>query len=127
MGACRLPRDVARAGRPSSTIERQDAFGISCSRRRRTPPLTAGARPLALGHCGLWSGIDVGGAWWDPGRRRRRRHPDAINAAEGTLTILDADHATFTSQGGLTVQLVRHEGDKYLPLCDVGRLPAGAR
>ena len=44
-------------------------------------------------------------------------HPDAINAADGTLTIQDPDHATFTSKGGLTVQLVRHEGDKYLPLC----------
>ena len=37
--------------------------------------------------------------------------------ADGTLTVLDPDHATFTSRGGFTVQLQRHEGAKYLPLC----------
>jgi len=98
------------------TIDRQDAFGVLVGPQSQ-PPVTAGARPVALGHCGLWSGIDAGGSWWDPVGAVDGEHPDAINAADGTLTILDPDHATFTSRGGLTVQLVRHAGDKYLPLC----------
>lgn len=98
------------------TIERQDAFGVLLGPESQ-PPVTAGARPFSLGHCGLWSGIDSGGSWWDPVGSVDGDHPDAINAADGSLTIQDPDHATFTSKGGLTVQLVRHEGDKYLPLC----------
>ncbi len=98
------------------TIERQDAFGVLLGPTSQ-PPVTAGARPFSLGHCGLWSGIDVGGSWWDPVGPVDGDHPDAINAAEGSLTVLDPDHATFTSRGGLTVQLQRHQGDKYLPLC----------
>ena len=97
-------------------IERQDAFGVLLGPESQ-PPVTAGARPFSLGHCGLWSGIDSGGSWWDPVGPVDGDHPDAINAADGTLTIQDPDDATFTSRGGLTVQLVRHEGDKYLPLC----------
>ena len=98
------------------TIERQDAFGVLLGPTSQ-PPITAGARPYSLGHCGLWSGIDAGGSWWDPVGPVDGDHPDAINAADGTLTVLDPDHATFTSRGGLTVQLQRHEGAKYLPLC----------
>jgi hypothetical protein len=107
---------TAAAGGGNLTIERQDAFGVLLGPTTR-PPVTAGARPFSLGHCGLWSGIDVGGSWWDPVGQVDGDHPDAINAAEGSLTIIDPDHATFSSRGGLTVQLQRHQGDKYLPLC----------
>jgi hypothetical protein len=97
-------------------LDRQDAFGVLLGPTSQ-PPVTAGARPFSLGHCGLWSGIDVGGSWWDPVGQVDGDHPDAINAAEGSLAIIDPDHATFMSRGGLTVQLQRHQGDKYLPLC----------
>ncbi len=97
-------------------LDRQDAFGVLLGPTSQAP-VTAGARPFSLGHCGLWSGIDAGGSWWDPVGPVDGDHPDAINAAEGTLTIVDPDHATFTSRGGFTVQLQRHQGDKYLPLC----------
>jgi hypothetical protein len=98
-------------------LDRQDAFGVLLGPTSQAP-VTAGARPFSLGHCGLWSGIDAGGSWWDPVGPVDGDHPDAINAAEGTLTIVDPDHATFTSRGGFTVQLQRHQGDKYLPLCE---------
>ena len=99
------------------TIDRQDAFGVSLG-PSSTPPAGLGPRPFSLGHCGLWSGIDVGGSWWDPVGQVDGDHPDAINAADGTMAIVDPDHATFTSSGGLTVQLLRRDGEKYLPMCD---------
>jgi hypothetical protein len=107
---------TATGGGAELTIERQDAFGVLLGPQSQ-PPVIPGAQQLALGHCGLWSGIDAGGSWWDPVGAIDGDHPDAINAADGTLTVLDPDHATFTSKGGLTVQLVRHAGEKYLPLC----------
>ena len=116
-GAGALSYHVTATGDgPQLTIERQDAFGVLLGPTSQAP-VTAGARPFSLGHCGLWSGIDAGGSWWDPVGPVDGDHPDAINAAEGTLTIIDPDHATFMSRGGLTVQLQRHEGAKYLPLC----------
>ena len=36
--------------------------------------------------------------------------PTRRTQVDGTLAILDPDHATFTSKGGLTVQLVRRDG-----------------
>jgi hypothetical protein len=77
-----------------------------------------GAQPFTLGHCGLWSGIDLGGSWWDPVGLIDFNQGDAINAAEGTIAFNDPDHATFTSKGGLTVQLQRRDGGKHLPTCD---------
>ena len=77
----------------------------------------AGVQPFTLGHCGLWSGVDLGGSWWDPVGPIDFDHADAINAAEGTVAFTDPDHATFTSKGGLTVQLQRREGAKHLPFC----------
>jgi hypothetical protein len=98
-------------------IDRQDAFGISLP-PSSTPPVPLGPQAYTLGHCGLGSGIDLGGSWWDPVGQVDGDHADAINAAEGTINVLSPDHATFSSRGGLTVQLQRRQGNKYLPLCD---------
>ncbi|HSL76324.1 MAG TPA: hypothetical protein VK867_05225 [Candidatus Limnocylindrales bacterium] len=107
---------TAAAGGGRLTIERQDA-SLMAIEPQSQPPVTPGPRPFTLGHCGLWSGIDVGGSWWDPIGVVDGDHPDAINSAEGTLAILDQARATFTSDGGLTVQLVRCDGPKGLPGC----------
>lgn len=98
------------------TIERQDAFGVLLGPQSQ-PPVTAGARPFSLGHCGLWSGIDVGGSWWDPIGMIDGDHQSAITSADGTLAILDLDRATFTADTGFTVQLVRRDGPKGFPGC----------
>jgi hypothetical protein len=98
-------------------IDRQDAFGVLLA-PTSTPPVALGPQPFTLGHCGLWSGIDVGGSWWDPVGQVDGDHPDAINAADATLALVDADHAILASEGGLTVQLLRRDGMKYLPGCD---------
>jgi hypothetical protein len=77
-----------------------------------------GPIPFTLGHCGLYSGIDVDGAWWDPVGPIDAENGDAVNAAEGTLAFVDPAHATFVSRGGLVVQLARRDGPKHLPFCD---------
>lgn len=97
-------------------VRAQEAFGIMLAPTTR-PPLPIVPQPLALGHCGLWSGIDVGGSWWDPVGAIDGDHGDAINAAEGTFTPVGPGRATFTSKAGLVVQLLRRDGEKYLPLC----------
>ncbi len=95
---------------------RQEAFGVSLPPTSE-PPLPAGPKPHSLGHCGLWSGVDLGGSWWDPVGPIDAEHADTINAAEGTIVFIDPDHALFTSRGGLSVSLLRHRGEKFLPLC----------
>lgn len=80
-------------------------------------PSGPGPVPYTLGHCGLWSGIDVDRSFWDPVGQVDADHTDAINSAEGTFTFLGPDRATFVSAGGLVVQLVRHDGPKGLPGC----------
>jgi hypothetical protein len=95
---------------------RQEVFGVSLP-PTTTPPLPAGPQPFTLGHCGLWSGVDLGGSWWDPIGVVDSDHGDSINAAEGTILLVGPDVMRFTSKGGLTVQLVRHAGPKFLPLC----------
>jgi hypothetical protein len=98
-------------------IEPQEIFGIVLE--PTTPKaVLSGAQPFTLGHCGLWSGIDLGGSWWDPVGPIDSDHPDAINSAEGTIAFADPDHATFTSKAGLIVQLQRRDGPKHLPFCD---------
>jgi hypothetical protein len=105
-----------RSNGESIEAVRQEVFGISLP-PTTTPPLPAGPQPFALGHCGLWSGVDLGGSWWDPIGVVDSDHGDSINAAEGTILLVGPDQARFTSKGGLTVLLVRHPGAKYLPLC----------
>ena len=82
-------------------------------------PLTApGPVPFTLGHCGLYSGVDVDGHWWDPIGPIDAEHGDGVNAAEGTFAVLDPTHATFQSRGGFAVTLLRRDGPKHLPFCD---------
>jgi hypothetical protein len=74
--------------------------------------------PFTLGHCGLYSGIDLDGAWWDPIGPIDAENGDAVNAAEGTLAFTGPAQATFVSRGGLTINLARRDGPKHLPFCD---------
>jgi hypothetical protein len=96
---------------------RQETVGIQLQPTTR-PPVPGGPQPFALGHCGLWSGIDHGGSWWDPVGLVDYDHGDAINAAEGMIAPVGPDRAVFTSKNGFVVQLVRRNGAKFLPFCD---------
>jgi hypothetical protein len=79
----------------------------------------AASGPIAfsLGHCGIFSGIDVDGSWWDPVAGVSMDTGDAVNATAGTLTFIDEGRATFTTPTGFSLQLVRREGPKLLPMC----------
>ncbi len=92
-------------------------FGVAVAPSSTAGQLGAQPIPYSLGHCGLGSGVDVDGSWWDPVGFVDVDHSDAINAASGTFAPSDPNHATFTSVGGFRVNVVRRVGDKYLPMC----------
>jgi hypothetical protein len=100
----------------TATTSRDEGFFMSVEPSSE-PGLALGPTRYTLGHCGLFSGIDHGGSWWDPVGPVDADHSDAINSAEGVLTVTDPLHATFVSDGGFTVQLVRRTGPKMLPGC----------
>ena len=80
-------------------------------------PVAAGPLPYTLGHCGVFSGIDIDGSWWDPVGPISMDSGEAINATPGTVTFTDPDHATFVTPGGFSLRLLRHAGAKLLPFC----------
>jgi hypothetical protein len=71
---------------------------------------------FTLGHCGIWSGIDAGGSFWDPIGLIDRENPDTINSAAGIMVISSEESATLQTPR-LRLELVRHQGPKYLPAC----------
>jgi hypothetical protein len=73
--------------------------------------------PYQLQHCGIFSGIDVDGSFWDPVGVIDGDHSDAINSADGIFTLTSPRTATLRTRGGLSLDLIRHEGVKHLPGC----------
>ena len=100
----------------NAQLDRAEAMGVSVPPASRAG-LAAGQQPYTLGHCGVFSGIDADGSWWDPVGPVDMTAGDAINAAEGILTLTDPTHAIFVTPSGFSLQLVRHEGAKLLPMC----------
>lgn len=84
----------------------------------RSERLTGVVTPVTLGHCGLSSGIDLDGSFWDPIGAIPADHPDVINSADGTVALTSANTATLRTVNGLVVQLVRHQSPKFLLFCD---------
>jgi hypothetical protein len=79
--------------------------------------LPAGPIPFTLGHCGIFSGIDLDGAWWDPVGPVPMDGGEAVNATEGVITVRDPTHGSFVAPSGFAVQLQRRAGAKLLPMC----------
>lgn len=79
--------------------------------------IPAGPEPFVLGHCGIFSGIDLDGTWWDPVGPVPMDGGEAVNATPGVITVLDPEHATFVAQTGFAVRLQRRTGSKFLPFC----------
>jgi hypothetical protein len=84
----------------------------------KSPRISVQVTPFTLGHCGIWSGIDVDGSFWNPVGLVNPNHPDAINSAPGTFTLTSPNSAILRTEKGFVLQLVRHEGSKFLALCD---------
>lgn len=94
---------------------RGDTFLVAV--KPSSPPLDGLATPYQLAHCGIFSGVDVDGAFWDPVGIVDADHSDFINSAEGTFTLTSARTATLRTRGGLSLDLIRHDGVKHLPGC----------
>jgi hypothetical protein len=98
----------------------QDAERLDIPLFAREPasgPAPGAEVAIELGHCGLASGIDVDGSFWNP-IGIIPEHPDAINAARATFTLAASGLATIRTEGGLVVQLARNAGPKHFPACD---------
>lgn len=68
-------------------------------------------------HCGIDFEVDFDGSFWDAVHPEPR--PAGLDdlAQDGTMTLLDPDHARFTWTGG-TIDYTRHVGPKVVPgLC----------
>jgi hypothetical protein len=100
----------------SFQAERQEAMGVAVP-PASPPDGIAGPREFTLGHCGVFSGIDVDGSYWDLVGPISFDSGEAINATTGILNLTDPDHGTFSAPGGFSVQLIRHVGPKLLPMC----------
>lgn len=83
-----------------------------------SPRLAAPRVGLTLSHCGLSSGIDIDGSYWDPVGILDANEQDLINNASATFTLDTPSTATLRTLGGATVSLVRHPGPKYVVPCD---------
>jgi hypothetical protein len=59
----------------------------------------------------------VDGAFWDPVGLVDADHTDAINSAEAVFTLTSSQTATLRTRGGLSLDLIRHDGAKHLPGC----------
>ncbi len=103
---------------PDGTWEatREPGFGIAVAPSSPSG-LELGRMPFTLGHCGVFSGIDLDGSWWDAVGPVAMDDGEAVNPTAGVIAFSDADHATFLAPGGLTLQLVRRDGVKVLPAC----------
>jgi hypothetical protein len=99
-------------------VTRLDVFNSTRPVEASSPRLAANVVPFELGHCGIWSGIDVDGSFWDPVGAVNGAHSDLINSARATFVLTSSVTATLRTEGGLMLQLVRHDGPKYLPACD---------
>jgi hypothetical protein len=103
---------------PDGTFEaeRGDAMGVGVE-AASLPGIPAGPFEFSLGHCGVFSGIDLDGNWWDPVGQVPMDSGEAVNATAGMMAVSDPDHATFTTPTGFAIQLQRRAGPKLLPLC----------
>jgi hypothetical protein len=81
-------------------------------------PMGVPAGRLSLGHCGLHSPIDFDTSLWDPIGSVDGDAPEAINATDGLIRLVDPVAAEFVADSGFIVRLSRHVGPRSLPACD---------
>ncbi len=80
---------------------------------------------FSLGHCGLFSPVDVDGAFWDAidgvsssgGAVDLDSDGEMINATPGVIVVI-GDEARFRTESGSVIRFRRHDGEKEFPGCD---------
>ena len=78
-----------------------------------------------LGHCGLYSPIDVDGSFWDAidgttssgAALDLEADGEMINATQGAIVVI-GDEMRFRTASGSVVRFERHQGEKEFPGCD---------
>jgi hypothetical protein len=93
-------------------------------------PLSARIEPAtayrySLGHCGLFSPVDLDGSFWDPidgvtsdgAPLDFDADGEMINATAGVVVVIGPE-ARFRTESGAIVRFARHEGAKEFPGCD---------
>ena len=101
-----------------ATVEWEDIPSAIVEVSPRSRRLTAPTTEFTFGHCGLGSGIDVDGSFWDPIGMIDPDNLDLVNSANARFTLNSPDSAIVVTEGGAVLQLVRHVGSKYFFLCD---------
>ena len=91
-----------------------DVFAVA--RAASTPAPKGAPFAFTLGHCGLASPIDFDSSLWLP-VGFVPEHGDAINAADGFVTIVAPTDAVLRTRGGLEVTLRRMGGAVNVRLC----------
>jgi hypothetical protein len=81
------------------------------------PNRDAGMQPLLLGTCGLASGIDFDGSWWDAIGEIDAYAPESSGPARGAITLMTESTAMFETESGFRINLVRHNGPKWVRGC----------
>ena len=77
-----------------------------------------------LGHCGLYSPVDVDGSFWDAiegvdpdgGPLDLDTDGETINATGGLIVVI-GDEARFRTETGSVIRFERHFGEKEFPGC----------
>jgi hypothetical protein len=80
---------------------------------------------FSLGHCGLFSPVDVDGSFWDAADGRDpsgaemdlASNGELINAVPGVIVVI-GDEMRFRTDPGSVVRFERHAGEKEFPGCE---------
>ena len=110
-----LPSDLTAVG---------DLHGLASPASAHTAELSK-RYPLQLAHCGILSGIDFDGSFWDAvGGQSGKDAPltrdqvgELINSTAGTIELLGPNAALFGTKSGLILGLARHDGQKDFTSC----------
>jgi hypothetical protein len=101
---------------PGSIEVDQPSVAASGATAPTSDPTDRSEVPYRLAHCGLLSGIDVDGSWWDP-VGPIPDHPATSNSADGVVSFTGPDSAVFQTPDGFSIALVRHPGSKHFHPC----------
>src|SRR5919108_4660661 len=83
-----------------------------------SPPAELGkAYPFQLyTHCGTDLAVDFDGSFWQLSNPAQVPESLGDPSQEGTMTLIDPDHARFDFEGG-SLLFIRHQGPKYILPC----------